>query len=222
MAAYSEDDILSALDDAQGSITWPDFEHLDYDVLYARLSAYRDEERWAIVFSMIQWDPSSNTVIVVMTEPLGNCISLPDDEDEAYNARRFDTVEFEFAPGNEDMAEVGYVSEVALRGKKIASSEFEIKADPEIGRDGTFWLAVAVTEKYRQEILPTEKELARFFSNGMPPIFLELSEWHHSKWGLASEWEVFQLLARAMVKGDARLYQPSEDPNTDWRNWMDK
>ena len=222
MAAYTEEDILGVLDDAQDRVTWPDFEHLDYDILYARLSAYRDDERWAVVFGMVQWNPSSNTVIVVMTEPLGNCIELPDDEDEAFNACRFDTVAFEFEPDNEDLAEVGYVSNVKLRGKEFASSIFEVKADPDSDRDETFWLAVAVTEKYHQEILPTEKELARFFPNGMPPKFLEVSEWHHSKWGLASEWEVFQLLAKAIVAGDPALYQPTEEPNTDWRDWVSK
>lgn len=220
MAAYSEDDILGALDDAQDGITWPDFEHLDYDILAARLSAYRDEERWAIIFSMIQWDPSSDTGLVVMVEPVGNCIELPDEEE--FLACRLEIAELEIDPADHELESLGYVSSLRIRDKKITAPTLNIVRDPDVIREDAFWVAQAAVEKHKAEIMPSDEELARYFPEGSPPKFLELNEWHHSQWGLASEWEVFQLLAKAMVKGDPTLYQPTAEPNTDWRNWMDK
>jgi hypothetical protein len=33
--------------------------------------------------------------------------------------------------------------------------------------------------------------------------------------------EVFRLLADVLVTGEAARYQPSEEPNTHWKNWLD-
>jgi Family of unknown function (DUF7003) len=219
MVAYTEEDILSALDDAQDNITWPDFEHLNYDILAVRLAAYRDDERWAIVFSTIQWNPASHDLFEVIAEPLGNCIEIP--EGDELTVRLFDVVQVEIDPDDPALEERGSISEVRIRGKKIDLDKLELP-EPEAGRDETFWLSVAIVDKYRNHLPPTDKELARFFPDGMPPKFLELGEWHHAKWGVASEWEVFQLLAKAMVEGDADIYRPTEKPNMHWRNWMNK
>jgi Family of unknown function (DUF7003) len=220
MTDYTEDDILGALDDAQDGEGWPDFEHLDYEILAARLTAFRDDERWAIVFSMIQWEPASDSGIVVMTEPIGNCIELPDDDE--YLARRIDTVALEIDADDDALADVGYISDVRLRGKAIPVSRLTIAPDPEVEREEAFWVALAAASQYREQMLPNDEELARFFPDGAPPKFLVLDDWHHSKYGLAREWELFRLLAKAIVKGDPSLYQPTEPPNTNWRNWIEK
>lgn len=219
MTGYTEDDILGATDDAQDNITWPDFEHLDYDILAVRLAAYRDDERWAIVFSSTQWNPASHSLINVIAEPLGNCIEIPEGDEVA--VRTFDVVQVEIDRDDPELEERGSISEVRVRGEKIDLDKLELP-EPEAGRDETFWLSAAIANKYRDKLLPTDEELARFFPDGAPPKFLELAEWHHAKRGLASEWEVFQLLAKAMVEGAPDLYQPTEEPNTHWRNWMDK
>lgn len=220
MTAYTEEDILGAIDDAQSRETWPDFEHLDYDILAARLTAFRDNERWAIVFSMVQWDPASDTGIVVMTEPVGNCVGLPD-EDE-YLARRVDSVALDIDPDDDALADVGYISSVRIWDEEIAVSALTIEAAPEVERDEAFWVALAAVNRYRDQMLLNDDDLARYCPDGIPPKFLVMDDWHHSKWGLASEWEVFQLVAKALVKGDPSLYQPTEEPNTNWRNWIGK
>jgi Family of unknown function (DUF7003) len=143
----------------------------------------------------------------------------PDLEDEIernadYTSRRLRTVEFEYDPDDESLAGHGYVSSVRIRGTVIDLSQFDIDEDNET--EGSFRLGLAILRQYRSEILPTDVELARFFHEKAPPPFLQVEAWHYSKWGLASEWEVFQQLAHAMVEGEPSLYQPTEEPSTDY------
>jgi hypothetical protein len=299
-ASYTADDILGELDDVQAGEPWkfPMFDHEDYATLTVRLSAFRDQERWAILLCAVEW--SSDDLLTPVVMPVGNCVRIPSPENYAelraehtdyvrehsrplenpfanldlgvlsqlgiskdllgqeamrelegdiqqsagrlsamfedhdkplsgaefesridkemdlqidYMGRRLDTVQVEYDFDDESLAGRGYVSSVRIRGKAIDLSQYDIDEDDET--EGSFRLAVAVLRQYRDDILPTDAELSRFFQGGMPPRFLVAEAWHYSKWGLASEWEVFQQLAHAMVAGDASLYQPTEEPTTD-------
>jgi hypothetical protein len=74
MAAYSEGEILAALDAAQAEGNWPCFGNFNVDHLAAQLIVLRDEQRWALAFSLVQW---CQVEIYTMVLPLGNCVAIP-------------------------------------------------------------------------------------------------------------------------------------------------
>lgn len=135
------------------------------------------------------------------------------DSQADYMGRRLDSVQVEYDFDDDALGGRGYVSSVRVRGREIDLSQYDIDEDNET--EGSFRLGVAVLKQYRDEILPTDAELSRFFSGDVPPKFLVAEAWHYARWGLASEWDVFRQLAHAMVAGDASLYQPVEASNTD-------
>jgi len=74
MPKLTEAGILETFDAASASYDWPDFGNLNIDTLSSRLIAYRDDERWAVVFNSIIW---SDRNLCTAVEPIGNCVSIP-------------------------------------------------------------------------------------------------------------------------------------------------
>jgi hypothetical protein len=74
----------------------------------------------------------------------------------------------------------------------------------------------------REQVLATPKERRVSVRPEMQQI-LQLDEWHHPNVvdgeKRPSGSETFQHLARVLATGDVKLYQPSQPPNTHWRNW---
>jgi len=74
----------------------------------------------------------------------------------------------------------------------------------------------------REQVLATPEERR---ASVLPDVeqILQLEEWHHpnvvDEHERPSGSETFQQLARVLATGDVRLYQPSQPPNTHWRNW---
>ena len=52
---------------------------------------------------------------------------------------------------------------------------------------------------------------------------LQLEEWNHPDLveEIPSESETFQQLAKVLCTGNTDYYNPTQLPNTDWRNWLD-
>jgi len=72
-------------------------------------------------------------------------------------------------------------------------------------------------------LLATPEDLAARNPDDLP-LFIRLDEWFHPDLAageLPSGCETFQMLAEAIVTGDAERYRPSREPNTHWRNWPD-
>jgi hypothetical protein len=74
----------------------------------------------------------------------------------------------------------------------------------------------------REQVLATPKERRVSVLPDMEQI-LQLEEWHHpnvvDRDERPSGSETFQQLAQVLATGDVRVYQPSQPPNTHWRNW---
>ncbi len=281
MAAYTEQEILDAFDAAQETyLDWPEFGNMNYDLLSARLIACRDEERWALIFSTIEWQPQQGVATKVL--PIGNCVSVPvpDDvhlHDESYyreqlesihrSKERFDSsplgggllklfgvdsrkigmsddemlaqfrkndwaslefdakelhlVEMEF-DDDEGQEELGNIVKLTIRGKPVPFRQLKVQPQLKLQSEPAFWVALAATEAYREQMLATDEEMARYFKNGLPPKLIVLDDWCHGDAEHPSELRTFQLLAKALVAGDADIYQPAEKPNTHWRNWIEK
>ncbi len=73
-------------------------------------------------------------------------------------------------------------------------------------------LVLATSLERRVSVLPEMKPL------------LQIEEWRHPNL-LAderpSDVQSFRQLARVLESGDSKDYQPTEEPNTHWRNWPD-
>jgi hypothetical protein len=85
-----------------------------------------------------------------------------------------------------------------------------------------FELCRFLADVAREQVLATPKERRVSVLPEMGQI-LQLEEWHHpnvvDEEERPSGSETFQQLARVLATGDVRLYQPSQPPNTHWRNW---
>jgi hypothetical protein len=63
--------ILEAFDVAAARGAFPAFDNLNVDYISSRLTAYRSDFDWAIVFNSIAWMGQD---IVTIVEPIGNCV----------------------------------------------------------------------------------------------------------------------------------------------------
>ena len=76
----------------------------------------------------------------------------------------------------------------------------------DISRD----LVLATPEERRISLLPDMSQI------------LQLEEWHHPNVvedDRPSRSDTSQQLTRVLATGEVRLYQPTQPPNTRWRNW---
>jgi hypothetical protein len=138
-----------------------------------------------------------------------------------YDAKVQHLVEMDF-DDDDGEKEWGYITRFTLRGEPIPFRELKVQPELKLQNEPAFWVALAATEAYRERMLATDEELARYFDHGLPPKLLVLDDWCHGETEHPSESETFQMLARAMVTGDASVYRPQAMPNTHWRNWIEK
>ena len=117
------------------------------------------------------------------------------------------------------------ITGASIRDSSVRVPLLEPDPRPDLGLDPVFRTAVALTEKYREQLLAQPAEMARFFPAGLPTQILALDQWHHVDVNadeLPSESETFRLLADVIASGDASRYRPTLAPNTHWSNWFPK
>ena len=238
---WKSEDILQILDQCSAAFTFP---MLDNGYLYlaaSRLSLHRTETEWGMVIEVFGYSPRAgvpDTHIYTFASTLYNR-----DSPEKYNSRQayenylannpHNDSRFVFPISNEDWIEgCDYVAEsatvVKVRGRAVPPPPLK-----EYGRHG-----IELEESPRIHVF----ELCRFLADverehvlcdlqerriSLPPDLhqvLQLEEWNHSnlvKGVLPSQLEAFQQLAQVLVTGDHHFYQPSQPPNTHWKNWPD-
>lgn len=59
---YTAADILKSLDRSAREFHFPGFNNMNYHLGAARLGAFRDAERWALVFEELVWWPSADGI----------------------------------------------------------------------------------------------------------------------------------------------------------------
>ncbi|MBT9255294.1 hypothetical protein KMZ30_06855 [Phycicoccus sp. KQZ13P-1] len=144
------DSILAQLDAAAEGFTFPDLGHGYYFAIDARLHAYADRDRWALVVETVGYNPRAGDVLDVL-HTFGNCLTSgrPGFENDDFLGRtdNFNDVENEAEP--ETAAGVNPV----VRGTQLDVS-------PEPGEDlsAVFRRLVPV---HRDLLLADEIELRR-------------------------------------------------------------
>lgn len=228
--SYTAEDILGQFDDCARQGTFP---MLDNGYVYpgdTRLSAYRDQGRWALVIEVLGYNlrAGDHNGLSNCLHCFGNCLKRPPGTaNEDFLSVTEDGPE---GPTFDD--EYGwYVREEAsslrIRGvtvplrlspEQLEEKGIELVEGPQLtGAE----LMRSLIPEYRDQLLATEEELRARIPPDLP-LIMRLDEWHHPDLAggeLPSESETFQLIAEVLVTGEPSRYLPSKEPNTHWKNW---
>lgn len=117
-------------------------------------------------------------------------------------------------------------NEVIVRGHAFSIPPLDEYALHGIGleqppRVQVFELCRFLADMSRDLVLATPEERRISLLPDMSQI-LQLEEWHHPNVvedDRPSRSDTFQQLTRVLATGEVRLYQPTQPPNTHWRNW---
>jgi uncharacterized protein DUF7003 len=119
-------------------------------------------------------------------------------------------------------------SDVSLRSQSIVLPSAQMYVEHGINLEDTSQVKVFEACRFlaatqRDLVLATPAERRVSVLPEMKPL-LQLEEWRHPNL-LAderpSDMASFRQLARVLECGDPQAYQPTEEPNTHWRNWPD-
>jgi hypothetical protein len=225
-ARYTAEQVLYELNAGAGSYYFP---MLDNGYIYpgdVRLSAFRDDRRWAIVIENLgyHYKVGFPEGLYAGVAVFGNGLAptRPEYPSQAITCEAFDR------PAHASICSVPPdLKEVLVRGVRVPiprkKSAYQAKGiDVKSVRQlqGQHILRVLLPE-HRELLLTPEEELRRYVAPDLP-FFLRLQEWHHPDLAddeLPSDSPTFRHLAEVLVGGDPNRYNPPEPPNTHWRNW---
>ena len=203
--------VLSQLDSSAEDFTFPDLGHGYYFAIDARLHAYSDADRWALIVEAVGFNARAGDVLDDV-HTYGNCLTSGEagfvNGDFLGRIDNFTEVEAEDEP------ETWTGSDIIVRGQRI----------PGAGKPGDDLAAVfrSLVPAHRELLLASDGELRRCIPADLPEI-PRLDEWHQPDLfeTKPSESQVYQQIAEALVTGDPALYRPTEGPDTHWTNWPD-
>lgn len=202
-------DVLAQLDAAHADFRFPDLGHGYYYAIDARLRAFGDGERWALLVEAVGYSPRAANVIDVL-HYFGNCLThgAPGFEDEDFLTRV------------ENMDAIG-TDEETFRGGPIVLRGREVTVPVAAGADLVDAFR-ALVPGHRELLLATEAEVRARIPADLP-LLLQLEEWHQPALyeDPPSAAEAYRQLAEVVAASDAGRYRPTEPPNTHWSNWPD-
>jgi hypothetical protein len=225
-------EILHQLDKCNSDFTFP---MLDNGYVYpagTKLTAYRDEKRWALIIETIGFsyrggghDGISNCLYIY-----GNCITYqPGTRNEnflypttdAKDCSTFDEHEFFYLnPTCRSFLLKGKSEPIIHDRNSYQSHGIELEDEEKIK---AFEFLRLLNALHHDKLVATEKEVRERIPMDIPKV-LELHEWFHpdvTNEELPSVNETFQQIARVLETGDIQFYRPTEKPNTHWRNWLE-
>lgn len=231
-SAYCVDEILHQFDEGNRKhnfLALDGGKEIPADV---RLTAYRDDLRWAVVFELLAFFPASpgHWGIVDMLYKFGNSIEgkIGFEHGDLVRVTSDGPDSPAFLPpiGLEVNPQIGSIK---IRGNVVpvdlspaALHAKQIPPPGELGLCGEHLLWSLLPE-YRDLFLATDAEKLRRIPTDLPK-FLQLEEWNHPRLMeerlKPSDSQTFQTLAGAIVSGDPSCYRPVQPPNTHWRNWL--
>lgn len=228
---FTAGEILAQLDACAESLNFP---MLDNGYIYpvtSRITVFGESERWVIVVEAVGYfhrlpghDGVENTLYIFGNglgfEPgynIENNLQVTADSDEGPTFIAWD----QFGTLNPE------VHTMLIRDQQVT-----IPKDPAFYASRNVALenptAIRVYEfmraclpEYKSALLATEDELYDAFRQHLPKL-LQVDEWCHPDIAdeeMPSGNETFQQIAAVLASGDVSLYQPTKQPNNDWRNW---
>jgi hypothetical protein len=238
---YTAGQTLAILDRCCDAFTFPMLDNGYVYLAATRLSLYRSPEDWAMVIEVFGFSPRSglpDTHIHTFASTLANRKSARDyvsqEAHAAYLANNpHNESHFIFPIEEGDWHEGELVAAGAatltLRGRNVPvpdrAAYQRAGVNPEYPPEAeVFELCRALAHEARDAVLATPEE-RRFNVPDELQLLLTLDEWAHpdvvDNGKRPSSSETFRQLASVLVSGDVGEYQPTEEPNTHWRNWPD-
>lgn len=229
---HTPGDILQQLDRCAEDFTFP---MLDNGYTYpvdSRLSAYRDDKRWALIIEVVgfHYRAGGHDGINNCLHVFGNCLEFkPGTNNSNFlyvtdNSEDGDPFDEEYM----DSLNPG-VKSMLLRGQKIPiSTDFgfysqkgvELEDPPKI----MIWEFLrGIIGDYKEQFLASEGEIRQRIPMDLP-LILRLDEWYHNDLANGekpSQNETFQMIAKVLETGNVDLYMPTKEPNNHWQNWPD-
>ncbi|HEY4064169.1 MAG TPA: hypothetical protein VGM30_19820 [Puia sp.] len=229
---YSTADILLQLDQCAGEFTFP---MLDNGYVYpvsSRLTAYRDENRWALIIEVFGFNvrAGGHDGIDNCLHIFGNCLPF----EPGTNNSNFLYVTADSGEGPTFDEEYGNtlnpgIGNMLLRGQTIPVSSdpafYRLRGiEPEDPSNIRIWEYLrAIKDNYEQAFLATEEELRVRIPADLPQA-MRLMEWFHPDLAAEekpSECETFQMIAKVLETGAVSWYRPTLPPTNAWKNWPD-
>ncbi|MEV4412568.1 hypothetical protein [Catellatospora sp. NPDC049609] len=204
----SPDEVLAQLDAAARAFGFADPDHGYHHAIDARLHAFRDERRWALVIELVGFHARAGNVIDVL-HCFGNCLTggAP-----GYGPGDF----IERVENMHELERAGHggMVPVVVRGEAVP-----VRAE---AGEPVWDVLRRLVPEYRDLLLADEQELRHRLPADLPRIMV-LQEWWHRDPArhdqLPSETETFQQLAQVLATGDVAAYRPTHRPNTHWSFW---
>lgn len=229
---YSAKEILKQLDSCAEEFTFPMLDNGYIYPVHSKLSAYRDEKRWALIIEVIGFNyrGGGHNGINNCLHIFGNCINTNPGTDNANflnitdNGSESPTFDEEYEESLNPNAK-----NMALRNKEISinhNREFYLNKGIELEENDKImvWEFLRGSEpELNKEFVATEEEIRDRIPKDLPQI-IELTEWHHpdcSDSELPSNNETFQQIAKVLETGQQDFYKPTNPPNNHWKNWPD-
>jgi hypothetical protein len=231
-ANFTAVEILQQLDKCAEDFTFP---MLDNGYVYpvdSRLTAYRDNSRWAVLIEVIGFNfrGGGHNGITNSLHIYGNCLNFPPGLDNG---------NFLFITANSDEGETfdeeyqdslnPNVHSMLLRDRKISishdpefytSRDITLEDDPRI----KIWEFIrAINMDYKELFHATEEEIRQRLPQDLPAV-IRLNEWYHNDLAAGekpSENETFKMIASVLETGNKNLYKPGKTSNNHWSNWPD-
>ncbi len=230
--AVIRDEVLRQLDQSAGAFNFLMLDNgYDYPAA-ARLSAYSDGNRWAIVIEGLGYHNRCNfhEAIQDVLYLFGNVLSNP--PGTSNEGILYPTSDPLDGPLFDE--EYGWTVREGMTHIRIRDHLIPIQLDPDsmraLGVELQFPPAVgghellrSLVPQHRDRLLATEEDLHERVPTSLP-LVLRLDEWHHPDLAggeIPSKNETFCMVADVIASADHSHYRPTCGPNTHWSNWPD-
>jgi len=204
------DEVLAQLDQAATDFQFPDLGHGFYYAVDARMRAFGDAARWALVVEAVGYNPRAGNLIDVV-HTFGDCLTsgAPGYENDDFHGRieNLDEVESRDDP------------ERYLGGAPLVIRGRAIRIDA-LGGEELSAVFRRLVPAHRDLLFGDDAEVRRRLPADLPQL-LQLEEWNQPDLFATppSESETYQLIAVVLESLDPARYCPVLAPNTHWSNW---
>lgn len=213
------DQILQKLDDYAEDFNFPVLDNYNFDLAQSRLSVFRNEMDWLIIFEIIGVNPNQDIANYLYAygnalEEQGIIIGLDDivtlpDEEEWFD----DEDKCLINPFHLKLMVNGEILNV--KPKKEEYMQLGIHIEP----FNPTKLVRYLSSRYKEKLwLDTEELLKELKVNSALDLFYQTEEWEHPDEEKPSENRFFQSLSKAIESEDTSLIQLNES-NTHWSHW---
>jgi hypothetical protein len=213
LSVARHEEILGQLDDAAKEFTFADLNHPYNYTIDARLHAFRDSSRWALLIETVGYNPRAGNVVDIL-HFFGDCLTEGriGFEDGDFLNRVENMAEIEDGTNPEYLLVSG--GPIQVRGQRIT-----VEAQEGDELEDVFRLLVP---QHRELLFADESEIRRRLPADLPRILVLDEWWQPDLYEMQpSATETFQQLARVLATGDVCAYRPTLRPNTHWSHWPD-